>query len=422
MFPFGQRFRMFPSPSAEATMIFVPPISSPIKTAIIKPLDKTFFFAVGRFSILLQPMHDVHGPWEYQGTTKQCELYNEGASLFHSEFGVEGITSMRTLDATISKDHQLPVDLANPTWFHRGAWWVKRPMWNTTFGESHDVERLVHPTQFMQAERLRYALEADRRRKFHNSGTLPWQFNEPYPMAACTSAVDYYARPKPAYYSVARAYVPLLVSARFNTLAWQGSEPFEAEAWVCNSHEHCYQDLTLRMRLVGIDGVIYKERTTNVSFGANSSTRLTLLQERLAHIAGDVFFLDLQVLDPEGTLLAQNRYVFSRTANMTSLLACPSTTLSVSSLRSQANREDEHLLRLTNTGPVSAMFVSLEHDRPLNVPGYAYFDDSYFCLLPGESRLVTVKWNDVPVKEQRLEVSSCNTECLYLDSLSTAVH
>jgi beta-mannosidase len=53
-------------------------------------------------------LHDVHGPWEYQGATKQSELYNLGASLFHSEFGVEGITNLRTLNATLSKDHQWP--------------------------------------------------------------------------------------------------------------------------------------------------------------------------------------------------------------------------------------------------------------------------------------------------------------------------
>ena len=35
---------------------------------------------------------------------------------------------------------------------------------------------------------------------------IPWQFNESFPNAWCTCAVDYHGEPKPAYYGVARAY------------------------------------------------------------------------------------------------------------------------------------------------------------------------------------------------------------------------
>jgi beta-mannosidase len=357
-------------------------------------------------------LHDVHGPWEYQGVTGQCDLYNRGASLLHSEFGVEGLTNLRTLEATIGKDHQWPVTLDNPYWFHRGAWWVKRPMWDRTFEELPDIEALVHATQFMQADGLRYALESDRRRKYHNSGTLPWQFNEPYPMAACTSAVDYYARPKPVYYAVSRAYAPLLVSARFPTLAWEGREQFEAQAWVCNSHQKSYANITLQMRLVGTDSKIYAERMETVSFGANCAAKLTVLQEPLDHIPEEVFFLDMQLLDPDDVPLCHNRYVFSRTATLAPLLACQPTTLSISS----SVVENEQILTVTNRGETAAMFIWLEDTRDLNSPGYSYFEDNYFCLLPEESRTLTVTWTDVPAEERRLEVSAWNTEHFLLDS------
>jgi beta-mannosidase len=357
-------------------------------------------------------LHDVHGPWEYQGVAGQCDLYNRGTSLFHSEFGVEGITNLRTLDATISKDHQWPVTLDNPYWFHRGAWWVKRPMWDRTFGELNSIEELVRATQFMQADGLRYALESDRRRKYHNSGTLPWQFNEPYPMAACTSAVDYYARPKPVYYAVSRAYAPLLVSARFPTLAWEGCEQFEAEVWVCNSHETPYADVTLQMRLVGTRGNVYAERTELISFGLNCAAQVAVLQELLEHISEDVFFLDMQLLDSDGTHLAHNRYAFSRTETLAPLLACPASTLSVASSQftEKGDVQSEHTLTLTNSGNTAVMFIWLEDARDLNASGYAYFEDNYFCLLPEESRTVTVTWTDVPAGERRLAISAWNTE------------
>jgi beta-mannosidase len=258
----------------------------------------------------------------------------------------------------------------------------------------------------MQADGLRYALESDRRRKYHNSGTLPWQFNEPYPMAACTSAVDYYAQPKPVYYAVARAYAPLLVSARFPTQAWKGFEQFEAEAWVCNSREHSYSNVTLRVRLIGTRGQVYAERTETISFGANCATGLTTLDEPLDRIPEDVFFLDLQLLDLNGAWLAHNRYAFSRSDDLAPLLACPPTKLSVAS----GVAGNEQSLTLTNAGDTAAMFVWLEDAREVNVPGYVYFDDNYFCLLRDESRTVLVTWADVPVEGRRLEISSWNTE------------
>jgi beta-mannosidase len=304
------------------------------------------------------------------------------------------------------------VDLENPTWSHRGAWWVKRPMWDAIFGELKHLESFVHVTQFLQADGLRYALEADRRRQYHNSGTLPWQFNEPYPMAACTSAVDYYTRPKPAYYAVARAYAPLLISARFDTLTWDGCEHFEAEAWVSNSHERAYKDHTIRMRLLGMDGTPYAEHLEKVSFAANCSSRLGMLRGKLKRIPEDVFFLDLQLLDQDDILLSQNRYTFTRTSNLAPLLSCSSTTLSVSSMRSNA---DECTLTLMNTGSTAAMFVWLEDDRPVKAKGDIYFEDNFFCLLPGEQRIIAITWKDVPVDEQRLEISGWNIESSYLD-------
>jgi beta-mannosidase len=375
------------------------------------PSGRVFSNSLETIAVDPSALHDVHGPWEYQGVTGQCDLYNRGTSLLHSEFGVEGITNLRTLNATLTKDHQWPMTLENPYWFHRGAWWVKRPMWDRTFGELNGIEELVRATQFMQADGLRYALESDRRRKYHNSGTLPWQFNEPYPMAACTSAVDYYARPKPSYYAVSRAYSPLLVSARFHTLAWGGCEQFEAEAWVSNSYERASSDVSLKMRILGAVGRIYAERVDIISFGANCAAKLAVLHELLDSIPEDVFFLDIELCDQDSVRLARNRYAFSHSETLAPLFACTPTTISISSSAGAS----EHILTITNTGETAALFVWLEDGRDLSASGYAYFDDNYFCLLPKESRTITVTWEDVPGSDQRLEVSGWNTERILLD-------
>jgi beta-mannosidase len=352
-------------------------------------------------------LHDVHGPWEYQGVTRQYSLYNQGASLLHSEFGVEGITNLKSLNASIAKEHQWPVTLDNVYWFHLGAWWVKQRIWEETFGELPDVESWQRATQFMQAEGLKYALEADRRRKYHNSGSLPWQFNEPYPMAASTSAVDYYGQPKPSYYAVAHAYEAIHLSAMFPTIAWEGRTQFDAEVWVSNSHEASFEQVKLEIRLLGQSGNVYATWQESLGFSANSSSLLSTIQFSLAAIHEEVFFLDMKLIEEKGQIASQNRYVFVKGMNLAPLFALPSTELAVS--REEVSGE-LWKLKLTNTGKQTALWLWLEDSRKLSAQGVVYFSENHFCLFPEESKEIEIRWLDVPMDERLLQIRAWNSE------------
>jgi beta-mannosidase len=128
------------------------------------------------------------------------------------------------------------------------------------------------------------------------------------------------------------------------------------------------------------------------------------MHEPLAGIPGEVFFLDLQLVGFGGEFLSANRYVFGRASNLAPLLHGASTQL--------AGSFSGEKLTVTNCGETAGMFVWLEDPRDLTAPGYVYFDDNYFCLLPGESHTVSVAWQDVPAAERRLEVSGWNTNQL----------
>jgi beta-mannosidase len=347
-------------------------------------------------------LHDVHGPWEYQGLREHYRLYNLGQSMLHSEFGVEGLTNQPALDAAISPERQWPVSLDNPLWDHLGSWWVKQAVWEEAWGHLPDTAAVLRATQFLQGDGLRYAVEADRRRQYKNSGTLPWQFNEPYPMAACTSAVDYFAQPKPVYYTVARAYRPLTVTARFDTLAWGGMESFSAEIWCSNTGGSQPADLALG--LFRPDGEqIYAERTA-VDLPENGSHSLQLVEMPLAQINAPFFFLDLALTGADGQALAHNRYIFSTHGNLSPLLNA-----SAAGVRAEIARDnDQWMVTLENRSGQSALWLWLSAEKPdLRAPGYAYFSDNYFCLLPGEQRQVQVQWSG---ESQNLILSGWNIE------------
>ncbi len=369
------------------------------------PAGGTFSFRIPETEEEARLLQDVHGPWEYQGLGKHYRLYNRGRSLLHSEFGVEGITNLRALNFVIPAKNQWPVSLTNPFWEHLGAWWVKENVWQEVFGGPfNDIQAAQRGTQFLQADGLRYAVEADRRRMFQNGGTMPWQFNEPYPMAACTSAVDYFAEPKPVYYSVARAYQPLSITARFDTLAWGGENTFSAEIWSVNSSAD--QKGELAVQIMGLDGRNLFDISKAVTCAENRSQQLLIINVPLDRMKGDIFLLDLALWNDQGSLLATNRYLFSKTENLASFLA------GLPSARVKEKLEKTGktwCVTLENTSDQTALWLWMEAEKPdLRAPGYAYFDDNFFCLLPGEQRTVRVKWSGVAEQNRAITLSGWN--------------
>ncbi|HUQ22318.1 MAG TPA: glycoside hydrolase family 2 protein, partial [Gaiellaceae bacterium] len=214
-----------------------------------------------------------------------------------------------------------------------------------------DVETMRRCSQWLQYEGLRYAVEATQRR---GAGTIPWQFNEPYPNAWCTAAVDHRGDAKPAFYGVARAYRAGHPTAQFDTWAWGGRGEARAAA-------------TAPARFVDLDGSVVAE------------TEEGGIAAPLAAFAHDVFLLDLG---------PASRYVMTRTHTLEPLLDLPGAKLSF----------DGRTLR--NEGDVAALGVVLEDARPYDAPGWVTFSDNVLDLLPGEARELEVAG---PVAELRIE-------------------
>jgi beta-mannosidase len=118
--------------------------------------------------------HDVHGPWEYQGTEAQHTLAAAGTALAHTEFGVEGMANRRLFEHLVPVDAREPADRTNPLMRHLGEWWNNAAQVEQLFGEGMALDELRRASQWLQASGLAIALEADRRRWPRTSMVLPW--------------------------------------------------------------------------------------------------------------------------------------------------------------------------------------------------------------------------------------------------------
>jgi beta-mannosidase len=317
--------------------------------------------------------HDVHGPWEHQGLRAHYALYDGGTSVLHSEFGVEGMTNRRSLEALIAPEHRWPADRSNAVYEHLGAWWNNAPLVQECFGGGiEDVDTLRRCSQWLQYDGLRYAVEANLRRD-RCAGVLPWQLAESFPNAWCTAAVDWHGVPKPAYWGVARAYREGHPSARFATCTWGGrrSGKDEVVAEVAGD---------ALARLVNLDGTVVASGVGEVRAPVSALS--------------EAFVLDLDGL---------NRYVMTTAATLAPLLALPEARVEVevseaAGLTCRYATSDRYLqvplphdlqgfstrLTLRNTSATAALGIVLEGgDRTL-------FSDNVLDLLPGEEREILV--------------------------------
>ena len=355
--------------------------------------------------------HDVHGPWEHQGPDAHYRLYDRGTSLLASEFGVEGMTNRRALEALIPAHHRWPTGRENRVYFHLGAWWNNEPLVQQSFGGFADLDALRRASQFLQADGLRYAIEANRRRMGQNSGSIPWQMNESYPNAWCTSAIDYRGQPKPAYYAVRRAYAPLLVCARFDGPLLGGVEELSAELWLVAAPEVApHASCELLVQLGDADGAIHADARLSAAVVPGAARSIGKVTWAISGVPDEaVLLLELSLADREGgPRLAGNRYLLCGGRDLSALRRLPSTSLAASVERGASTWH----LNITNRGDHLALGIDLEED---GAPGRMLIEDSGFSLMPGEARSIDVEWREVPVAERRIRISAWNAAELHLE-------
>lgn len=187
------------------------------------PSGPVFYLSEEAIATRPDDLHDVHGPWDYLGPVASYSIYNNSPALLHSEFGTPGALARASLNRFADDEAQWPPDDSNPLWIHHGSWWLQRHWIEAVFGPVDNIDDYLLLSQWLQADLLGFASDSNRRRWPICSGSIPWQFNEPWPNAHCTSAVDYYLRPKAAYWAVRDAYAPVAVSLRHDGQAVAGS-------------------------------------------------------------------------------------------------------------------------------------------------------------------------------------------------------
>ncbi|WP_309119137.1 glycoside hydrolase family 2 TIM barrel-domain containing protein [Paenibacillus sp.] len=340
--------------------------------------------------------HDVHGNWKHLGDPEHYELYGESDSLFHSEFGVDGASPAKSLRKFLTEPHLRPLSSRESlVWRHHGGeWWDTKSRDEEWFGPLDEVETFVQCSQWLQADGLRFIVEANRRRAFRNSGSIIWQMNEPWPNVSCTSLVDYYGEAKMAYYWVRKAFAPVHASLDYRRLRFAPGESFAGRIVVSGSGEE--RPIVVRATVLNAAGQPVDDRRFEGVAPAYRSETLGDLDFTVGAYEQGLFFVRLQLLDADGRAMFENVYTFStETERALAGALTLSPDVEAAALGAWREREEpsgirlwERTYRVTNRGRHVAFYVYPEETSDRY---WLEAEGAYEMLFPGETKDIVVR-------------------------------
>jgi beta-mannosidase len=331
-----------------------------------------------------QRMDDIHGPWQYVGDPGHYRLFNGSKALFHSEYGCVGTGNLPTILSVAAEKDLFPPHRDHPIWLHHGAWWIHDGPVREYFGEVPNLARFVEASQLLQAEGLRYALEANRRRLPFFAGGMIWQMNEPWPTTSCTSLVDYFGRPKGGYYAMALAYAPVVASLRYESLRVKST----GDAGRCSVSNLTRDTVAARLvaRLLDVSGRVFAEKRWDMNMEPYQVTEVGSLPLRSDESSSPITFVQLALHGAESEdaePIHRNLYFFTAAEPpiLAPLLELPESTLQLEN-QSYDPEKQRGSLRIRNSGQALAFRVRIEAPDPSVVIRYQTPTDS---ILPEET-------------------------------------
>ena len=162
---------------------------------------------------------DMHQWNVWHGSQEKYQNFDKLVGRFVSEFGMEAFPNIKTIDSflPLGKDDPDRFPQSSTVDFHNKADGHERRIalyLVENFRYAPDpLEQFIYSTQLMQAECLASAYRLWKRQwkgpgREYCGGALVWQINDCWPVTSW-SIVDFYLRPKHAYYTVKREMAPI---------------------------------------------------------------------------------------------------------------------------------------------------------------------------------------------------------------------
>lgn len=293
------------------------------------------------------------------------EIYSEKVPRFASEYGFQGMPSLEAVKSMFSETPDLslenPIVKAhekNARGFHIINEYMKRD-----YVVPKDFVKYNYVSQLLQARGMQIAIEAHRRAKPYNMGTLYWQLNDCWPVISWSS-IDYLGNWKALHYQVKRSFENQVIL----TEEKEGVLNFYA----INDELKKFEDVSLIVYAKKFNGDIIVRRTTDCKRRVLDGI-LKLASPKTSFFIPeserDNSFLNLILVDKKGNKITESNHFFGKPKD----------------------------LKLTKPNikikKISATEIEISTDvlaKDVYLIGNTHFSDNFFDLLPKTSKRITL--------------------------------
>lgn len=307
---------------------------------------------------------DIHY-WGVWHAVEPFENYNVKIGRFMSEYGFQSFPEYSTV-RTFAEEEDMALE-SKVMLAHQkngnGNRLIKEYM-DMYLSNPKDFPSFLYMSQVLQAEAMKMAIEAHRRKMPYCMGSLYWQMNDCWPVASW-AGMDYYGKWKALQYYTRNSFRDTMVS-------FERSEEGTVSIFAVTDALEPIQG-TIRARLYDFGGALLKEQSAAVNCEGNSSTMVLAFDERewLEGRDASSVVLVAELIQNEEQIDSKTFYFVKAKE-----LHLPSNQVTVTEVEGSGGA----LFTVTTDRLAKQVWLTTEEE--------GIFSDNFFDLVPGEVKTV----------------------------------
>ncbi|NML57598.1 beta-mannosidase [Chryseobacterium cheonjiense] len=292
------------------------------------------------------------------------EIYNEKVPRFASEYGFQGMPTLETTKSMFSGKADL--NFQNGTIKahekHSRGWEIIENYMKRDYNIPKDFVKYNYISQLLQARGMQIAIEAHRRAKPYNMGTLYWQLNDCWPVVSWSS-IDYLGNWKALHYQLKRSFENqvILTEEKDGILNFYG----------INDGLNAIENVTLEFEVNNFKGENILTAVSNKK--QNLEGNIKFDSASISELIGDgdknELFLNVILRGKDEKVIAETNYFFAKPKDL---------------------KLPKPHLTIRKISPTEIEVSTDVLAKDVYLIGDTHFSDNFFDLLPKASKRITL--------------------------------
>lgn len=244
---------------------------------------------------------------------------------------------------------------------HARGWEIIQKYMERDYKIPSDFVKYNYVSQLLQARGMQIAIEAHRRAKPYNMGTLYWQLNDCWPVVSWSS-IDYLGNWKALHYQIKRSFE--------NQVVLTEEKVDFLNFYAINDGFEKYKDVKLEIQVLDFNGKVLNDLTT-VKDGKTLADILSFehieIKKLIKYSNKNEVFLKLILKDSTKKIIAENLHFFAKPKD----LKLPKPNIKIKKISETEIEVSTDVLA-----------------KDIYLIGDTHFSDNFFDLLPKSSKRI----------------------------------